>query len=82
MRRNFSNLASSYAMSWENLQITKNSFRYATYDPSPGATEAYKLVKVGSHNVDTKNVRDIEMKHPIYGINFGSLFDGAKREQK
>lgn len=48
----------------------------------PRATEAYKLVKVGSHNVDTKNVRDIEMKHPIYGINFGSLFDGAKREQK
>lgn len=48
----------------------------------PRATKAYKLVKVGSHIVDTKNVQDIEMKHPIYGINFGSLFDGAKREQK
>lgn len=50
-------------LSMEKMQRLPN-FSLATQPMifPPRATEAYKLVKVGSHNLETRNVRDIEME--------------------
>lgn len=53
MRENFSNL-SFFAQYHVKPYRLQKFFSYATYDPSPRATEAYKLIKVGSHIVYNK----------------------------